>query len=53
MQPGDIVTHINGKEIAGAKDVYNILSDEKARTLKMTVIRSGAVMQLSVTPEDV
>lgn len=53
LQPGDIVTHINGKEIGGAKDVYTILSDEKTSNLRMTVIRSGVVLQLSVTPEDI
>ena len=38
VQPGDIVTHINGKEIYDSGDVYKLLETEDA--LKLSVVRT-------------
>ncbi|XP_063920765.1 serine protease HTRA2, mitochondrial isoform X2 [Zophobas morio] len=53
LQPGDIVTHINGDEVTGANDVYTILTDSTTRTLTMTVNRLGKRLELYVTPENI
>ncbi|CAH1171298.1 unnamed protein product [Phaedon cochleariae] len=52
LQPGDIVTHIDGKPIKHANDVYSILNSKESRTLKMSISRYGKRVDLSVTPED-
>lgn len=52
LQPGDIVTHIDGQAINAADDVYRILAGSKAKTMHLSVNRSGRSIELSVTPED-
>ncbi|KAG5887405.1 hypothetical protein JTB14_024604 [Gonioctena quinquepunctata] len=52
LQPGDIVTHIDGKLIKHANDVYEILTNSQSRSLKMSVKRYAQTVTLSVTPED-
>lgn len=49
LQPGDIVTEINGQTIVGANSVYKIL--ESGGDLNMTVYRQGLKLQVTVTPE--
>ncbi|CAH0547927.1 unnamed protein product [Brassicogethes aeneus] len=51
LQPGDIVTHIDGKMVQGAQDVYSILSNDKSKTLKMLITREGTKREVVVTPE--
>jgi HtrA serine peptidase 2 len=53
LQPGDIVTHIDGKQITGANDVYAVLLESTTRTITMTVNRNGKKMELHVTPENI
>lgn len=53
MQPGDIVTQINGSDIKSANDVYSILTDTKSQELKMTIIRDRRMIQVAVVPEDI
>ncbi|GJQ76790.1 hypothetical protein Trydic_g15001 [Trypoxylus dichotomus] len=53
LQPGDIVTRINDKDIASAADVYNILGDKSIRNLKITLIRLGKELEIKVVPEDI
>ncbi|RZC40570.1 serine protease HTRA2, mitochondrial-like, partial [Asbolus verrucosus] len=53
LQPGDIVTHIDGKQIVGANDVYAVLAESTTRTITMSVNRYGRKMELHVTPENV
>lgn len=52
LQPGDIVTHIDGKPIKSANDVYDILKQTKTKNLKMSVTRHGKKLNLTVEPED-
>lgn len=52
LQPGDIVTHINGKPVKHSNDIYTILSETQSRVLRMTVVRFGQRVEVSVTPED-
>ena len=51
--PGDIVTHINGREIHESKDVYKIL--ESGENLELTIIRTvnskAQTFKLTVKPE--
>lgn len=52
LQPGDIVTHIDGQPIKSANDVYTVLQQTKAKELKMSVSRHGRNINLIVVPED-
>ncbi|KAJ8967078.1 hypothetical protein NQ317_018660 [Molorchus minor] len=52
LQPGDIVTHVDGKPIKHSNEIYSILTNTKCRTLKMSVSRHGKNIELEVTPED-
>ncbi|KAJ8925069.1 hypothetical protein NQ315_001240 [Exocentrus adspersus] len=52
LQPGDIVTHIDGKPVRHANDIYSILSNNRSRSLKMSVSRYGQQLEVTVTPED-
>ncbi|XP_044764929.1 serine protease HTRA2, mitochondrial-like [Coccinella septempunctata] len=51
LHPGDIITHVDGKEISGANDVYTILENLAAESLILTVFRNGKTMDIKVTPE--
>ncbi|KAF2901889.1 hypothetical protein ILUMI_04290, partial [Ignelater luminosus] len=53
LQPGDIVTQINNIPIRSANDVYSVLADAKSGSLKMTIVRFGRAIELSVVPEDI
>uniref|UniRef100_A0A6A7G1X7 Serine protease HTRA2, mitochondrial n=1 Tax=Hirondellea gigas TaxID=1518452 RepID=A0A6A7G1X7_9CRUS len=50
LQPGDVVTHINGHEIRAAGDVYRML--EKPSDLTMVVHRGNNRYTVKVTPEE-
>ncbi|XP_063541999.1 uncharacterized protein LOC134750693 [Cydia strobilella] len=50
LQPGDIVTNINGKPVQTATDVYAILENSSG-LLKVDVVRGRGRLALSVTPE--
>ena len=49
LQPGDIITHINGNEVHTSGDVYEILEQENE--LKVSVIRGNQRLQFNVNPE--
>lgn len=50
--PGDIVTHVNGKPIQAAADIYAALADNSQKSLKLTIVRTdGRRLDLEVTPE--
>jgi S1-C subfamily serine protease len=51
LLPGDIVTHINGKDVKNSSDVYDLLS-EKGKTLTMVIYRGSDKKTVTVTPED-
>ncbi|XP_055920293.1 serine protease HTRA2, mitochondrial [Eupeodes corollae] len=49
--PGDIVTHINGKEVKNSSDIYKALA-ENTKGLEMIVFRGFEKMKITVIPED-
>uniref|UniRef100_A0A182IKI5 Serine protease HTRA2, mitochondrial n=1 Tax=Anopheles atroparvus TaxID=41427 RepID=A0A182IKI5_ANOAO len=51
LHPGDIITHINGKEIKNSSDVYDILTD-KTKTLAISIHRGQQLATVHVHPED-
>ncbi|XP_062122227.1 serine protease HTRA2, mitochondrial [Drosophila sulfurigaster albostrigata] len=51
LQPGDIVTHINSKEIKNSSDVYDALADAK-KELDMVILRGVKQLKVTITPED-
>ncbi|KAH8383325.1 hypothetical protein KR009_007992 [Drosophila setifemur] len=51
LQPGDIVTHINKKEIKNSSDVYDALADN-SKTLDMVILRGVKQLRMTITPED-
>ncbi|KAH8361091.1 hypothetical protein KR200_003853 [Drosophila serrata] len=51
LQPGDIVTHINKKEIKNSSDVYDALADN-SKTLDIVILRGVKQMHVTITPED-
>lgn len=52
LQPGDIVTEINGKRVQNVNDIYEVLGNQSIRLLKMTVVRYGQRFEVKITPED-
>ncbi|XP_017076730.2 serine protease HTRA2, mitochondrial [Drosophila eugracilis] len=51
LQPGDIVTHINKREIKNSSDVYDALADN-SKTLDIVILRGVKQMRVTITPED-
>uniref|UniRef100_A0A182W597 Serine protease HTRA2, mitochondrial n=1 Tax=Anopheles minimus TaxID=112268 RepID=A0A182W597_9DIPT len=51
LQPGDIITHINGKEIKSSSDVYELLL-EKDKKLSMTIYRGQQQTTVHIFPEN-
>lgn len=51
LHPGDIVTHINGKEVKNSNDVYQVL-DGKQKSLEMSVYRGFEKLKITVIPEE-
>ncbi len=50
LQINDIITHVNGKEISDSADLINLIGNTSVGdTLKLTVYRKGATLELSVT----
>lgn len=52
LNPGDIITHINGKEVNNTSDIYGALS-EKGKALNMNVYRGVNKLQITIIPEEV
>ncbi|KAF7273520.1 hypothetical protein GWI33_013763, partial [Rhynchophorus ferrugineus] len=53
LLPGDIVTHIDGRQIKGANDVYDILKQPNLKELHMSISRNGRKLNVTVVPEDI
>lgn len=51
LNPGDIITHINGKEIHSSSDVYEALS-HLGKALNITIYRGLNRLSVTVIPED-
>lgn len=52
LQPGDIVTHVDGKVIQGANDIYTLLENSNIKALSLSICRSGSFLDIKVLPED-
>lgn len=51
LQPGDIITHVNGDPVMAAVNIYKIL--EKPGSLQLEIVRKGQVLYINVDPEDI
>ncbi len=51
LEPGDVVTAINGEAIASWADMTAIIQKQVGTALAFTVDRGGEVVQLTITPE--
>lgn len=51
LSPGDIITHINDREVKHSSDIYDVLA-QKGKTLTMSVFRGNRRLTVIVTPED-
>lgn len=51
LMPGDIVTHINRKQIKSSSDVYDALS-ESVKSLNLTILRGDKQLNITIEPED-
>ncbi|SPP80275.1 serine protease HTRA2, mitochondrial [Drosophila guanche] len=51
LQPGDIVTHINKKEIKNSSDLYDALA-EGHKVLEIVILRGVQQLHVKITPED-
>lgn len=51
LSPGDIITHINGKEVKNSANIYDVLGG-KGKLLTMSVFRGNKRITVNVTPED-
>lgn len=52
LDPGDILTHINGREVLSTSDVYKALS-ETGTALEMHIYRGLKRMTVTIIPEEV
>lgn len=52
LQPGDIVTRINGTEVISTSDVYAALSEPK-KPLKIDLYRGLKKITVTIEPEEV
>lgn len=52
LQPGDILTHINGNPVTHANEIYDFLEKYPKERLQVTVVRFGQQFQVNITPED-
>ncbi|KFB38864.1 AGAP000240-PA-like protein [Anopheles sinensis] len=51
LQPGDIITHINGKEVKTSADVYDVLKGT-TKSLAISIHRGQQLTTVKVDPED-
>ena len=51
LEPGDVITHIDGEEIKYWTTLHNIIADNPDQELKFTVLRDGQTIDLSITPK--
>ncbi|XP_058127609.1 serine protease HTRA2, mitochondrial [Anopheles ziemanni] len=51
LQPGDIITHINGKDVKTSSDVYDVLQGT-TKSLTISIHRGQQLTTVKVVPED-
>ncbi len=52
LEPGDVVTHINGEEIRYWTTLSDVIAENADEELDMTIVRDGNKLDVKVTPED-
>lgn len=52
LHPGDIITHINGKQVSSTSEIYTILA-EKGKPLDTIVQRGMEKLRLKIEPEEI
>lgn len=50
LKEGDEIVSVNGRELAGGKDLIEAVNAEKPRKLKLGIVRDGEPMTFEVTP---
>jgi len=50
LKSGDILTHINGIEINNVEDISEVLRNHHGGSIKITVNRSGEILEREITP---
>nr|XP_012222811.1 PREDICTED: serine protease HTRA2, mitochondrial [Linepithema humile]XP_012222812.1 PREDICTED: serine protease HTRA2, mitochondrial [Linepithema humile]XP_012222813.1 PREDICTED: serine protease HTRA2, mitochondrial [Linepithema humile] len=55
LQPGDVITHANGKPMQSTSDIYKIIeeSGNNSRNINFLVVRKGRVLSIQIEPEDI
>ena len=51
LKPGDVILKINGKEILQWEQVVKFIGDSEGNPVKLTLLRKGRVLEVSVKPE--
>ena len=51
IQPGDVITNINGETVTSSRDVYNAVSSSSE--LRVTLQRGRSTLSVIITPEEV
>jgi membrane-associated protease RseP (regulator of RpoE activity) len=53
LQPGDVVTAVDGVDVTGSKDLVTRVKAHAGREVRLTVLRKGQVVVVPVTPKQV
>jgi len=51
IEPGDVITHVNGIEIKKGDNFYALLQNKNGKEIMLTVNKKGEVKNVKVTPE--
>lgn len=51
LEPGDVVTHIDGEEIKYWTTLHKLISENPDTELKFTVLRDGKSLDVNITPQ--
>ncbi len=51
LQIGDLITHVNGQEIASSSQLLQAVDTSEGNTLALQILREGEVINMDLTPE--
>lgn len=51
LEPGDVVTHINGEEVKYWTTLHDIIAENPDTELKFTILRDGKSLNVDITPQ--
>ena len=51
LEPGDVVTHINGEEVKYWTTLHDVIADNPDTELKFTILRDGKSLNVDITPQ--